>query len=181
MPSCSTDDPTPRISKVEVKAGEKGVKEPKASPATGRVLTYSYRDFLLVTTIKDSAGRTLDNVTSLDLRYTLSDPELAMQGEAPSMGLPTGVGGVTTPRRPARVLHPTGRKGDLNIQVAVVGYREEVLASVGADMPPPLPAPPAAFGGDDDEDYDYDDEGEPVVGEGEGLAEEVNLTLALQS
>ena len=29
-----------------------------------------------------------------------------------------------------------------------------------------------------DEDYDYDDEGEPLLREGEGLAEEVELTLA---
>ena len=28
-----------------------------------------------------------------------------------------------------------------------------------------------------DEDYDYDDEGEPLLREGEGLADEVELTL----
>ena len=28
-----------------------------------------------------------------------------------------------------------------------------------------------------DEDYDYDDEGEPLLREGDGLAEEVELTL----
>merc|ERR1712032_77708 len=66
----------------------------------------------------------------------------------------------------------------LNIQVAVAGYRENVLASVGATSPPSLPSPPAPFGEEEDEDYDYDDEGEPLLREGDGLAEEVELTLA---
>merc|ERR1712032_1119650 len=64
------------------------------------------------------------------------------------------------------------------IQVAVAGYRENVLASVGATSPPSLPSPPAPFGEEEDEDYDYDDEGEPLLREGDGLAEEVELTLA---
>ena len=32
-----------------------------------------------------------------------------------------------------------------------------------------------------DEDYDYDDEGEPLLREGEGLADEVKLTLFIIS
>ena len=70
-----------------------------------------------------------------------------------------------------------------------------MLASVGAPPPPSLPSPPAPFGEEEvtilllernclylsffqDEDYDYDDEGEPLIREGDGLAEEVELTLA---
>ena len=70
-------------------------------------------------------------------------------------------------------------KGPLDVQVAVVGYRAEVLASVGAATPPALPAPPTPFQEDEDYDYDYDDSGEPVArAEQGGLAEEIQLTLA---
>ena len=48
-----------RISKVEVRVSNQGagVKEPRADPRTGRVVTYSYRDFRLVVTVKDKEGR----------------------------------------------------------------------------------------------------------------------------
>jgi len=126
----------------------------------------------------DSEGRTLDNTTSLDLRFTLSDPSMAILGNAAETLSPTLVAGVSVPGRPTQLVHPNGKVGHLNIQVAVAGYRENVLASVGAPSPPSLPSPPTPFGEEEDEDYDYDDEGEPLLREGEGLAEEVELTLA---
>jgi hypothetical protein len=48
-----------KISKVEVRVSNQGagVKEPRADPRTGRVVTYSYRDFRLVVTVKDKQGR----------------------------------------------------------------------------------------------------------------------------
>lgn len=169
-----------KISKVEVKGANQGPgsKEPKANPRTGRVTTYSYRDFKLVATVKDSEGRTLDNTTSLDLRFTLSDPSMAILGNVAESLSPTLVPGVSVPGKPSQLIHPNGKVGDLNIQVAVAGYRENVLTSVGAPSPPSLPSPPAPFGEEEeDEDYDYDDEGEPLLREGDGLSEEVELTL----
>ena len=85
--------------------------------------TYSYWVFRLVATVKDSEGRTLDNTTSLDLRYTLSDPSMASLGTQTESLSPTSVPGVSVPGRPSQLIHPNGKVGDLNIQVAVVGYR----------------------------------------------------------
>jgi hypothetical protein len=138
----------------------------------------------------------MDNVTSLALQYTLSDPAMASQAPgSPPAGLPTEeVPEVLVPPRGERfpqlsslmphcpgsqLFHPSGLKGPLDVQVAVVGYRDEVLGSVGASTPPTLPAPPTPFQEDEDYDYDYDDSGEPVGrAEQGGLAEEIQLTLA---
>ena len=149
---------------VQVKGANQGPgsKEPKANPRTGRVTTYSYRDFKLVATVKDSEGRTLDNTTSLDMQFTLSDPSMAMIGTSAESLSPTLVPGVFVPGRPSQLIHPNGKVGDLNIQVAVAGYRsanifdhlksslkhisrEDVLATAGAESPPSLPSPPTAF------------------------------------
>ena len=110
---------------VQVKGANQGPgsKEPKANPRTGKVTTYSYRDFRLVATIKDSEGRTLDNTTSLDMRFTFSDPSMAILGSRTESLSPTLVPGVSVPGRPSQLIHPNGKIGDLNIQVAVVGYR----------------------------------------------------------
>ena len=110
---------------VQVKGANQGPgsKEPKANPRTGRVTTYSYRDFRLVATIKDSEGRTLDNTTSLDMRFTFSDPSMAILGSTTESLSPTLVPGVSVPGRPSQLIHPNGKIGDLNIQVAVAGYR----------------------------------------------------------
>ena len=85
---CSTPA---RVAKVEVKVANQGpgAKEPKANSKTGRVTTYSYRDFRLITTIKDQEGRTMDNVTSLELRYTLSEPAMATLGAPTKLELPS--------------------------------------------------------------------------------------------
>jgi len=174
-----------RISKVEVRAANQGegVKEPRANPSTGRVYTYSYRDFQIVPTIKDKEGRTMDNVTSLHIDYMLLRPELADQGPINRIqGVASEVPGVILPTRGGQVFHPTGRRGDLDIQVSIVGYKPEVLQSVGAVEPRQLPTPPMLLGGaeDDYDDYDYDDNGEPVLPE-KGLAEVVSLYLASDS
>ena len=75
-------------------------------------------------------------------------------------------------------IHPQGTKGDLDIQVAVVGYRPQVLKSVGVHQPESkLPSPPEPFKDDEDYDYDYDEEGNFVVTSESGIAEEISLTL----
>ena len=75
-------------------------------------------------------------------------------------------------------IHPQGAKGDLDIQVAVIGYRPEVLKSVGVTEPQStIPAPPEPFQDEDYEDYDYDSEGNFVVNSHAGIVEEMSLTL----
>lgn len=75
-------------------------------------------------------------------------------------------------------IHPQGTKGDLDIQVAVVGYRPEVLKSVGVPTPESkFPSPPEPFKDDEDYDYDYDEEGNFVVNTESGISEEISLTL----
>merc|ERR1712127_1149189 len=107
---------------------------------------------------------------------------MATLGAPTKLGLPSeDVPSVKLPVKADQVFHPSGAKGDFDIQVALVGYREEVLKSVGAQTPAPLPTAPAAFEEeeeDEDMDYDYDDNGEPVARAGEGLAEEVQISLA---
>ena len=81
-------------------------------------------------------------------------------------------------------IHPHGIVGDLDIQIAILGYKTDILTSAGAEVPDtPIPDPGEPFGDeDDDEDYDYDDEGNFVVlGGGGGIKEEVSLTLAMDS
>ena len=75
-------------------------------------------------------------------------------------------------------IHPQGTEGDLDIQVAVVGYRPEVLKSVGVPTPESkFPSPPEPFKDDEDYDYDYDEEGNFVVNTESGISEEISLTL----
>ena len=48
-------------------------------------MTYSYRDLSVVLTVKDSLGRTIENVTSVEFSYAVSDDDLldvGQQGEA---------------------------------------------------------------------------------------------------
>ena len=72
-----------KISKVEVEnmgVNNIQVKNPIVNPKTGRILTYSYRDFSLVTTVKDKEGRTFDNTSSLFFRISMSDENKALIG-----------------------------------------------------------------------------------------------------
>ena len=59
------------------------IKRPILNKKTGRIMTYSYRDFNLVTTVKDKEGRTFDNTSSLEFRVSLSDPKMALVGGSP--------------------------------------------------------------------------------------------------
>jgi len=76
-------------------------------------------------------------------------------------------------------MHPNGVKGDLDVQVAITGYKGDVLKSVGVEVAPEMAQAPEAF--EDDEDYDYDDDGELLVSENHGIAEELSLTLAVDA
>ena len=78
-----------------------------------------------------------------------------------------------------QVMHPNGVKGDLDVQVAITGYKADVLKSVGVEVAPEMAQAPEAF--EDDEDYDYDDDGELLVSENHGIAEELSLTLAVDA
>merc|ERR1711981_122701 len=85
---------------------------------------------------------------------------------------------IKVPLKETVKVHPQGIGGDLDIQVAVVGYNPEVLASVGVPEPKSrLPTPPEPFQDDEDYDYDYDEEGNFVVTTEGGIAEEITLTL----
>ena len=76
-------------------------------------------------------------------------------------------------------IHPNGVVGDLDVQVAVVGYDLDVLKSVGAEVPEAgIPDPGEPFSEPEDEDYDYDDEGNFVVlSSNAGITEEISLSL----
>ena len=81
-------------------------------------------------------------------------------------------------------IHPHGVIGDVDVQVAIVGYDKDVLESVGAEVPTEdIPSPPEPFSEDyDDEDYDYDDDGNFVVtSKNNGIAEEISLSFGTDS
>ena len=72
-----------KISKVEIinlNVNMIQIKSPIVNKRTGRIMTYSYRDFNLVTTVKDKEGRTFDNTSSLQFRVALSDPKMGLVG-----------------------------------------------------------------------------------------------------
>ena len=94
-----------KISKIDVQLPNQGVQPLKAvpNPKTGRIMTYSYRDFKLVVTVKDKEGKTFDNTSSLQFRYTMSDESKASVGkptiikslpfkDVPSISLPMKLG-----------------------------------------------------------------------------------------
>jgi len=172
-----------KISKVDVEnfgVNNVQVKKPIVNRKTGRILTYSYRDWSLVTTVKDKEGRTFDNTSSLLFRYKFSNEDMVKIGKPimqPFTLHPDVVtGSIKMPLKETVKIHPQGSKGDLDIQVAVVGYKADVLNSVGVSEPQSsIPAPPDPFQ-DEDYDYDYDDEGNFVVKES-GIVEEISLTL----
>jgi len=169
-----------KISKIDiftVGGGGVQIKKPIANPKTGRIMVYSYRDFKLITTVKDKEGRTFDNTSSLEFRYTFSDDSMLKQGKPPVVtSFPISeVPSIHLPTKQTQMIYPGGIKGNVDVQVAITGYNAKTLESVGVDMPPALPSPPTAF--DDMEDYDYDDDGELIVNNDQGIAEEISLTL----
>ena len=73
-----------KISKVDVEnlgVNNVQVKKPIVNRKTGRILTYSYRDWSLVTTVKDKEGRTFDNTSSLLFRYKFSNEDMVKIGK----------------------------------------------------------------------------------------------------
>eukprot|EP00090_Calanus_glacialis_P028282 TRINITY_DN45475_c0_g1_i1.p1 TRINITY_DN45475_c0_g1~~TRINITY_DN45475_c0_g1_i1.p1 ORF type:complete len:919 (-),score=251.02 TRINITY_DN45475_c0_g1_i1:238-2994(-) len=172
-----------KISKIDIQTSNQGsqFKKPIGNPKTGRIMVYSYRDFKLVTTVKDKEGRTFDNTSSLQFRYTFSDDSMAKVGKPQIVtSYPTQeVSSIELPFKNTQVIYPNGIKGDLDVQVAISGYKADVLKSVGVEVAPDIPQPPEAFG--DMEDYDYDDDGELIVSDNHGVAEEISLTLAVDA
>ena len=72
-----------KISKVDINhlnVNHIQIKNPIVNKKTGRIMTYSYRDFLVRATVKDKEGRTFDNTTSLEFRVTVSDDSMATVG-----------------------------------------------------------------------------------------------------
>ena len=75
-----------KISKIDVlhhNVNNIQIKNPIVNKKTGRIMTYSYRDFSLVSTVKDTEGRTFDNTSSLVFRTKLSDDSFALVGKSP--------------------------------------------------------------------------------------------------
>jgi len=172
-----------KISKIDIKTSGQGIqfKKPILNPKTGRIMAYSYRDFKLVTTVKDKEGRTFDNTTSLQFRYTFSEDNRVMVGKPQVVtSYPTPeVYEIHLPFKTTQTMHPQGIKGDIDVQVAITGYKPDVLKSVGVEVAPDMPTPPEAF--EDMEDYDYDDDGELIFSDNHGIAEELSLTLAVDA
>ena len=192
------------MSKVEIEnigVNNVQIKKPIVNRKTGRIMTYNYRDWSIVTTLKDKEGRTFDNTSSLLFRYKFSNDDLVTIGKpiehpyhfhpdvvTKNIKIPLKGKVVNCINSPTLLtgnpfsetvkIHPQGTKGDLDIQVAVVGYRPQVLKSVGVPEPESkFPSPPEPFKDDEDYDYDYDEEGNFVVNSESGIAEEISLTL----
>ena len=75
-----------KISKVDINhlnVNHIQIKNPIVNKKTGRIMTYSYRDFNVVSTVKDKEGRTFDNTSSLVFRVSLSDSSAATVGSKP--------------------------------------------------------------------------------------------------
>ena len=74
-----------KISKIDVQHHNVNgiqIKNPIVNKKTGRIMTYSYRDFSLVATVKDTEGRTFDNTSSLVFRVKMSDDSFALIGKS---------------------------------------------------------------------------------------------------
>ena len=72
-----------KISKIDVVHTNEGVqyKKPILNPKTGRLMVYSYRDFKVITTVKDKEGRTFDNTSSLNFQYKFSEDDIIIVGK----------------------------------------------------------------------------------------------------
>ena len=77
---CSEPAKISKVDIVNLNVNHIQIKRPIVNKKTGRIMTYSYRDFNLVTTVKDKEGRTFDNTTSLQFRVSLSDPKMGLVG-----------------------------------------------------------------------------------------------------
>ena len=90
---CSEPAKISKVDIVNLNVNHIQIKRPILNKKTGRIMTYSYRDFNLVTTVKDKEGRTFDNTSSLEFRVSLSDPKMALIGGSPKypFTLHTGV------------------------------------------------------------------------------------------
>ena len=73
-----------KVSKVEIEnigVNNVQIKKPIVNRKTGRIMTYNYRDWSIVTTLKDNEGRTFDNTSSLLFRYKFSNDDLVTIGK----------------------------------------------------------------------------------------------------
>jgi len=131
--------------------------------------------------VKDKEGRTFDNTSSLQFRYTFSEDNRVLVGKPQIVtSYPTPeVYEIQLPFKTTQVMHPQGIRGDIDVQVAITGYKPDVLKSVGVEVAPDMPTPPEAF--EDMEDYDYDDDGELIFSDNHGIAEELSLTLGVDA
>ena len=72
------------MSKVEIEnigVNNVQIKKPIVNRKTGRIMTYNYRDWSIVTTVKDNEGRTFDNTSSLLFNYKFSNDDLVTIGK----------------------------------------------------------------------------------------------------
>merc|ERR1711962_702890 len=96
--------------------------------------------------VKDHGGRTIENVTSLNFGIAMSDDSLLKCQEHPCPIYQKGkessvLDTVLVPSQTTVKLYPQGSKGDVDVQISILGYRNEVLKSVGVEMPRPLSPP----------------------------------------
>ena len=82
---CSAPSKISKVDVVNLNVNNIQIKRPIVNKKTGRIMTYGYRDFNLVTTIKDSEGRTFDNTSSLEIRVAVSNSQMAMVGDRPKV------------------------------------------------------------------------------------------------
>jgi len=117
------------------------------------VLVDNSQEFELVLTVKDDAGKTFDNVDSLSFGVSLSDAALAKQKEPEFVTPAVAQGGSSGSNKPYKTFVPQGKSGDLELEVKLSGYQQQVLDKAGIKSPPELPKIIA----DDNEDDENED------------------------
>ncbi|XP_023322530.1 nuclear pore membrane glycoprotein 210 [Eurytemora carolleeae] len=121
---------------------------------TGRINLYSHRDIQLDFIVKDAEGRSIENITSLNIEFKVSDttklkclePCSGIQLPKPSEHLSS----IFIPSKPAQIFSPQGLKGDVDIEISIKEYRESVLNSVGAKLPRSFGHPVSSNGEEDE-------------------------------
>ncbi|KAG1690966.1 Nuclear pore membrane glycoprotein 210 [Nymphon striatum] len=97
-----------------------------------KIPVLNYEDIQIETRIIDSSGRKMQNVSSFEFEWSLSDPNLGKLSD--DKDVVTEINGVKGFRRPVRHyqdFHPRGHQGLVTISVKITGYKKSVLEKMG--------------------------------------------------
>ncbi|CAB4064919.1 NUP210 [Lepeophtheirus salmonis] len=109
------------------------------NPSSGKILLDKEKGIRVFVVVKDGQGHTLESVESLKFSIELSDSQL-IKTKSETFHFPKSDStNLIIPSRPYIDILSQKKKGNVDIEVSLVGYDEDVFKSRGLELPDPFP------------------------------------------